>query len=640
MADRGPDIRAQVYSAEHRLRTIFEISGVACLAAFPILVNGQSASGPGEEIVVTSSRIASSAREIGTAVSVITADDIEARGYGAISDVLRSQPAIGVSNSGGMGKQTSVRVRGEESYRTLVMIDGVEFSDPTATQVGPIFDHLVATDDFERVEILRGSQGFIYGADAGGVVNMFTRTGDGDVGGRVRLEAGRFATRRLTANLSGGSDRGDFFVSAADVESDGFNSTTTDSELRDDDGYENTTLHTKLGLNLGDDLRIQVVARDISARTEFDNCGFPTIHDCVGDTRQTTMRLSADYAGERFTHSAAYGISNVNRENFTTGVSAFATDGEVDHVEYTGSFEPSDSVTLVYGLDFEAESVAAGSASMNRDQRAYYFEYQGRFGDQLFFTVGARQDDNDDFGEHTSARTSLAYLSDLPNGLSIKYRVSVGTGFRAPSLSEIAYNLGPFSFPPSAGLALKEETSRGYDLGLQLATASGRSFEANYFDQEIEDEIFFDLATFSGYLQSLGTGRSRGIELAARIPFAGRWEVAGNVTFNDTENTAGEQRIRRPKRFGNLGLSYRSGSERVRVFANYRLSRDSVDEIFGIGRVSLPDYEVLDIGASYSATEALTVYGRLENATDERYEEVIGFRTSGAAAYAGIRFSF
>lgn len=596
---------------------------------------------PLEELVVTSSRIPMPIREVGSAISVVTGEDIELRGYTSMSEVLRTQPGIGVSNAGGQGKATSVRIRGEEAYRTLVMIDGVDVSDPTGTQVGPNFAHLLTTSDIERVEILRGPQGFVYGADAGGVVNIMTRTGDGELGGQLAVEAGDFGTRQVDANLYAGGADGDFYISVADVDSDGFNSRASDSVLMDDDGYENTTLHTKLGWNLGDDARVQLVARDIDASTEFDQCGFPTTHVCVGDTEQTTFRLSADWASGDLTHLFAYANTDVARATTADGLPSFSTAGDLTRIEYTGSYRAGDAATLVYGVDLEEEDIVSSSGeSMERDQNAYYVEYQGRFDGNLFVTFGARQDDNDDFGEHTSVRATVAYLSDLDDGATLKYRLGYGTGFRAPSLAEIAYNRGPFAFAPASGVALKEESSGGYDLGIEYTNADGLYFEATYFDQQIEDEIYFDLSGFSGYLQSLGTSESTGIELAAEVPIGSRWVFLGNLTYDDTENTSGLQRIRRPEKAANLGLRFNSADSDLRFFANYRMSRDAVDEIFGIGRVPLEDYEVLDLSAAYRINANIEVFGRIENVSDEHYQEITGFLNAGSTAAAGVRLSF
>jgi vitamin B12 transporter len=157
-----------------------------------------------------------------------------------------------------------------------------------------------------------------------------------------------------------------------------------------------------------------------------------------------------------------------------------------------------------------------------------------------------------------------------------------------------------------------------------------------YFDQDIEDEIFFDLDDFSGYLQSPGKSTSKGIEIAADIPLTERWAVLGNWTRNDAENSTNEQRLRRPKNVGNFGLVYVAAEERLRFIGNYRLAKDSLD----IGGVALDDYELLDLSVTYRVGDAFEIYGRIENATDEVYQEVRGYNTAERAVYAGVRLGF
>jgi vitamin B12 transporter len=292
-------------------------------------------------------------------------------------------------------------------------------------------------------------------------------------------------------------------------------------------------------------------------------------------------------------------------------------------------------LTLVYGLDFQQEELTSDE-TLDRDQQAYYFEYQGAFGARFFIGIGARYDDNDDFGTHTSTRLSGAYVHELGSGASLKYRLSVGSGFRAPSLYEIAYNRGPFAFPPASVVTLREESSSGSDLGIEYDSTGGLHFEITYFDQEIEDELFFDLVGFSGYLQSPGTSTSQGIEVAVRAPLGDRWQILGNWTHNETEDTANEQRLRRPENLGNVGIEYRSASGKSSFIASYRVSQDSID----IGGIALDDYEILDVSWAYAFNATFELYARLENAADEDYQEVIGYNTAGRAAYGGVRLRF
>jgi vitamin B12 transporter len=594
---------------------------------------------PPEEMIVTSSLVPQPKREIGTAVSVLDFGEMQLRGYTDVADALRTQPGITVSNSGGVGKSTTVRIRGEDSYRTTLIIDGVRAADASAPQVSPDFDSLLATSDFDRIEVLRGPQGFIYGADAGGVVNIITKRGEGDVGGRVGLEYGEYSTRKLDAAVSGGGDLGDYYVSVTDLHTDGFNARSDDTVLADADGAKNTTVHAKVGWNASDELRLQLVARHIDATTMYDGCfttTFAPTNDCSATTDQTTYRLSADYDSAEFRNTFAYSNVDIARDNLSEGVSAFKTEGETGRLEYTGSYRPFETLTLVYGVDLEQEKLIGSPDSFERRQNGYYFEYDGAFSNRFFLTAGARYDDNDDFGQHTSSRVTGAYLQDIGDGRSLKYRASYGTGFRAPSLYELAYNAGPFAFPPAAGLKLSEETSKGYDLGVEYDTKLGLHVEVTYFDQDIHNEIYFD-SVGSGYLQTTGaSSASKGFELAAEVPLGARLRLLANWTTNDAKDLTGEPRLRRPKDLANVALKYQARSQKLELIANYRLARDAVD----VGGAPLDNYDVVDLSASYSLSDRFEIYGRIENATNEGYQEVAGYNTAGRSIYGGVRMHF
>lgn len=591
-----------------------------------------------EEIIVTSSRVPMPLRQVGTSVSVISAEEIRQRGFTSLFEVLRSQPSVAVSNTGGQGKTSSLRIRGEEGYRTMMLLDGIDISDASGTQVGPRVEHLLSSG-IQRVEILRGPQGLMYGADAGGVVSITTQAPDDGLGGELSVEGGRYGSQQLAANLGGSNDKLDFTISAADFETDGFNALTTDTVLRDDDGYENTTLHGKLGWNVNEDLRLELVARDVGSENEFDNCftvdSFAPTNVCSDDFDQSAWRAVADYTAGAFTHQLSYNGNDTSRKFYSEGQLSFAADGELERWSYLGSFSASESMRLVYGVDLENESIDDGTFDTDRDQDGYYAEYQGSFSDSLFLTAGLRYDDNEDFGTHTSYRASGAYLFDIDKG-ELKLKAVYGTGFRAPSLYEISYNGGAFAYPPASETTLDAEESEGFDIGLSWFGDSGLYLEAVYFDQTVSDEIYFDLASFSGYLQGSGDTHSTGVELIGEISFLESLTLSGNYTYNDTEDTSGSSRIRRPEHLANLGLNWRGLEDKLILGLNVRGSYDAVDT----DGSAMDNYEVVDINASFEILRGLQIYGRVENLLDEKYEEVPTYNTSGAAAYAGIRFAF
>lgn len=580
-----------------------------------------------ETIVVVSSRTETPLRELGTSVAVMDAADIKARGFASLADVLRSMPSVDVSNSGGMGKTSSLRVRGEQGHRTLVRIDGVDVSDPTGTQSSARIQHIVSAG-VARVELLRGPQGMMYGADAGGVLNITTdHVTDGK---RVYLgaEGGSFDTRKVHGGLGAGNERGDFSVAASHVRTDGFNAHKSDL-TGERDGADNTTVHARVGVNLSETLRLEAVARDTEADSAFDRCGWPAQDDCTGDYSQRNARLALSHKNPLGSHTLAYTRTDVEVLNLSAGDVSYDTEGDISRLELNGNTTISDTHGLIYGVEQRRDAVLAAE----RDQWGAYLEYQGRYADQFFLTTGVRRDDNDDFGGHTTYRISGAYIAPWVETGTLKFKTSLGTGFRAPSLYEIDYNRQQEN--PELG-PLAPEESRGVDVGVEYFGATGFHLEAVLFDQRIEEEIYFDLVSYSGYLQGDQDSRSRGLELVASVVLTTDISINANYTFIDTEASSGAPRSRQPKHLANWGIRYEPNS-RLDLSLNMRGAEGAVDTATN---TDLGDYVVVDASARYRFAEVATVYLRGENLFDKDYVEVPNYNTAGAAVYAGIELTF
>jgi vitamin B12 transporter len=608
-------------------------------AVAPALAQQQEAAHtkPLEEIVVISSRIPIPLRQIGTSVSVISAADIEERGNLNLTDVLRQLPAVGVSNSGGAGQSTSLRIRGEEGFRTLTIMDGLRLSDPSAPQVGPQLEHLLSSG-ISRIEILRGPQGLGYGADAGGVLNISTRNGSEGLQAGLDLQGGSFGTRQASATLAGANSTADFFVAASRFDSDGFNALAADTVFADKDGYNNDTLHLRGGLNLGEQWRLELVRRQIDGETRYDNCFSPTNggNDCLAVFEQRSTRLALDYEGSSIRHSLSYNRNDTERDNYSSGAISFGAQGELERWEYIGSASGLPGFNLVWGADLET----ALNNGEGRDNTGLYLEYLSDFSESLYLTAGLRHDDNDDFGSNTSHRLSAAWLMDLQDDATLKFKASHGSGFRAPSPYEVQYNRGSWAYPPASLVQLQQESSKGWEAGVEYVQGYSVKLEAVWFRQQVEDAIIFDPVTWSGYLQDIGTSRSQGLELSAEIGLGEHWRLTGNYTWNDTERPDGQQRLRRPKQLLNAGLSwYGLAEQRLNLNAFLRASRDSIDELSG-STTALPDFAVLDLTANLRLNDTLQLYGRIENVLDEDYQEIIGYNAAERAAYVGFRLSY
>ncbi|WP_439106405.1 TonB-dependent receptor plug domain-containing protein [Congregibacter sp.] len=607
--------------------------------AFGLLAQtlGVSAQSLLEEVVVSSSRVPIPLREVGASVTILSEDEIIQRGFLNLPDLLRTQASVAATNNGGPGKATSLRIRGEEGYRTLVIVDGIDVSDTSSPQVSPRLEQLLTTG-ISRVEILRGPQGLSYGADAGGVINIHTATPGEGLGGGVAIEQGRYGTQQLSGRVGGNFDAVDFLVSGADFSTDGFNARNTDADLRDADGYDNQTIHARAGWDVSDSFRLEGVVRKVEGENAFDGCfnaAFLPTNACDDSFEQDSWRVSAALSQDRFSHELAYSENTTQRDFFAEDALFFKAEGALERLSYVGQWRDSDALSLVYGVDREEESIDDGSFDRARQQTGVYGEYQGRFREQLTVTAGLRHDDNDDFGEYLSYRLSGAWNTDLASG-ELKLKGAYGTGFRAPSLYEISYNNGPFAAPPASDTVLSEETSEGYDIGVVWASESGIYLEATWFDQEIDDLITFDVVAFSGYLQNAGLSDSTGIELIAELPLAMGFRISGNYTWNETTAPTGEQRPFRPEQLANLRLAYLSPTSKIRLGLNVRSSAEAVDTLGN----ALDDYVLLDMNASLELFPGLTIYTRLENALDEEYTEIPTYNTAGQSAYAGVRYEF
>ena len=596
-----------------------------------------------ETLVVTANRQSVPLRQVASSVSVLTAEDIQASGENNIADVLRSLPGINVSNNGGIGKTSALRIRGEESYRTLVLIDGMNISDTSAPQVSARFEDLLS-GGIERVEVLRGPQGMMYGADAGGVVNITTRRAHETFAADAAAEYGSYNTTNLFTNLRGKSDIADFSLSATKFDTDGFNARSNDTVTRDNDGYDNTTLHFNGGVQIGDEFRIETTAHKVRSENEYDGCYnsklFKTTQRCVSEYDLTAYRVSATYDNKSVLQSLAVQRSDSTREDFADGNSAGQNDGNIDEAQYQGIFRFVHAGDLVYGADLKQESLRApGEDTKERDQLGYYTEWQGHIANAFFYTAGARHDNNDDFGDHNSYRVSAAYVFDLNGGDALKLKTSYGTGFRAPSLYELAYNRGPFAFGPAATTQLTEETSKGYDAGFEYHWKNGGSAEVVYFEQTIYDAIQFDLDNFTGYLQDVGASHSRGVEISGVYPITTTFRIVGNYTYNDTQDPTDNHRVRRPRHLANIGFDLQP-VEAITLHTNLRIVKDNEDFASSGPRPKLDDYSALEASVNWAINSQFDVYARGENLLRDDYQEVNTYNTPKQAVYAGVRFHF
>ncbi len=612
----------------------------------------------GNEIVVTASRSGDGTRiaDLPASITLIDAAALQERQTRIVSDVLRDVPGLAVSRTGGVGGMTQVRIRGSEANHVLVLIDGIEVSDPYQGEYD--FGTLIA-DEAAKIEVLRGQQSSLYGSDAiGGVIQYITLTGRERPGVSLRAEGGSFGTAAGSARIAGAGDTVDYALSGSVYHTGG---TPTARGGTRDIGSTSVGTSAKATWTPSSTFKLTGVGR--YSYTDADNNNSASSGPLFGytvDSPGVHMRVQGFYglaraelalADGRWTNALTGQFADTNRKGFDATGLNFGNKG----LRYKGSFESSyriDTGALVSritgAVDYERESfrniTPGGFAFTGRrttENWGFVGQYEGTVADALSIGASVRHDRNDRFADPTTFRLQAGYR--LPFGL--RARGAYGTGVKNPGYFELfGFQDGRYIGNPD----LRPEKSKGWEAGLDQEIAGGRAtVGATYFDSKLEDEIFtaYPAPAFVASPRNRTTlSRQHGVEMfvSARPIEQIRFDLAYTY-LKAREN--GTVEIRRPKHVASLNTTVFSRDQRFSGTLTVRYNGRQIDSAFIDPsfvpvRVSLREFALVNLNAEYRLTDRLSVFGRVENLIDERYEEVFSFATPGRAAYGGVRASF
>jgi vitamin B12 transporter len=620
---------------------------IASLACFAAAANAELADLP-DTIVVTATRIPTPEQQVASSITVVTADDIAARQQQSLPDLLKQVPGLNVVQTGGPGGQTSVFMRGTNSNHTKVLVDGIDVSDPSNSGGAFDFGQFLA-QDIQKVEILRGPQSGLYGSDAiGGVINIITKSGAGPAQFNAGLEAGSFDTFNQTAGLSGSLDGFHYAANVAHFHSGETPVTPLDllapGERRIDDYYDNFSASTKLGFAVTENFDLGLVARYTDAHLRLtgeneDNfpADFPDSAQSANNTLQTFARgtahmLSFDGMLEQ-TLGAAY--SSIKSSDFAPEFARSDAFGERVKFDWQGIIRLAADEKLVLGAEHQRDEITAPiSASTSIDSG--YAELQSSFADRLFDTVSVRYDANDRFGGKVTYRFAPTYLL-IESGTKLK--ASIGTGFKAPTLNQLFQSFPDFDF--FANPNLKPESSVGWDLGVEQSLAGDRwRFGATYFHNNIKN-LIADSADFTTDI-NVGRAVTQGVEsFAAFQPIQGLTFRFDYTYTQAMDEIADQELLRRPKHKGSLNAAW-AATRRLSLNATVLSVSSWVDgnRDFSISRLNASPYTTVDMAAAFEVNGNLSVYGRVTNLLDRRYENPVGFLQPRIGAFAGIKTKF
>jgi vitamin B12 transporter len=603
-------------------------------------------------VVVTATRIETPINQIGSSVTVIDDVEIELNQQRTLPDALQTVPGLNIVQTGGPGGKASVFVRGSNSNDTKVLIDGIDANDPSQDGV---FDFgQVLTSDLARVEVLRGPQSSLYGSDAlAGVINLVTKKGEGPPRFEGMLEGGSFDTFNQSARASGSISRFNYLFSVAHLFVDDTPVTPLDllppGRKRINDSYENTTLSTRLGADLTDTFGLEAVARYTDSMLFFTGDDFsvfpsvPAAEQSEQHAQQLFTRGQAQLAlfdgAFKNTFGLGYTLYRTKIQAPDTGFGlppANLNNGDRLKFDWLGNITITEQYALLLGFEDQNDRLLDSPISVGNGNFAGFAELQSEIVHGLFAAASVRHDENERFGGKTTWRIAPAYL--VPK-IGTKLKLSYGTGFKAPSLTQLFVDFPAFNF--FANPNLKPEESEGYDFGFEQPLWQDRvRFGVTYFHNEITNLILAN-ATFTS-LENIGRATAEGVEVFASLAITDRFNLRVDYTYTDaTDDDTGLELLRRPKHRASLSATWRP-LDRLSISTTmiYVGSQVDGDRSFSIPRLNTDPYFIANLAAEYDVGKGVTVFARANNFFDERYQDPTGFQRPGFGVYGGVRVNF
>ncbi len=600
---------------------------------------------PTTEIVVTASRAEEERGQTPASVTLIGTERIERLGDPLAVSLLRQVPSVAVSTSGPLGSLSEVRIRGAEADHTLLFIDGIRANDPAAGNV-PRFE-LLNSDLLSRIEVVRGPQSALWGPEAiGGVVAV---GGTGSEGSRVIGEAGSLGFARLgggaavkAGDLSFDANAG--FQRAGGI--DAFNG----PERGERDGYRNLSARGRLGWAAAEGVELGVSGFALTGRSEFD--GYDPMTFQRADTLDNSRnRLAAGRLSGRLERGGvtlsgwASKLGSRNRNlldddlvNVTHGGRANAgLQGEAEL--HAGGAEHR----LIAAAEATRETFRSRNPNdpfadqkQDRAQQAIVGEVRSRWADWLSTDVALRRDRFNRFKDRTTFRASAL----VAPAEGVQLAASFGQGIAQPSFFDLyGYYPGFFVGNPD----LRPERSRGWESSARLARGAFRGALTAY-RQRLTDEII-STADFLSTENADGRSCRRGVELELGWAHSERLDLTATYAFLDAEEqrrSANEpaRELRRPRHSGSVAADGRAGrltyGASLSFVGKHRDRRDSLP----YDLVDLDSYWLAGARLGWRLNERLEVFGRIANAFDADYQDLVGYRTEGRSAHGGLRLAF
>ena len=617
-------------------------------------------------VVVTATRIPQPISEIGTTITVVEDPRIQEQKIQQVANVLRQVPGVQVTQSGSPGAVTDVSIRGATPSQTLVLVDGVEVN---AGATGSFDLSHLTTDNLDRIEILRGAGGSLYGSQAiGGVVNVLSQEGDGPPTASLLSGGGNRATSQQVGTVSGADGNLHYSGGVSYFSTEGFRPVN--------DNSDNLALNGRFDYHIGDDTVLRGFARYIASNVSLPNFNVfsgspldPTAHE-----RNEFMLFKGEiehHFGEYLLVRAnAFFVRQDQRANAVPYQGSMSSEDDRIPDETRGglteavfSWPRLEGFRTVAGFEFRDLWVRSDSISTfpafpppsvslfraRRQEYAGYLEQEGSFLDgHVLVTGGFRVDGNSQFGKEVSPGWSVA----IPIAkISTTLRGSYTEGFRAPAFDELY-------FPDFGNPNLKPEISSEWDGGFTTTFGERASFTATYFSRRVKNLIVTvpcPTCLFGSEAGNASRVDVQGVEIVPSLTLVKGLTFSGNVTILDETHADAPGSTAAPLRVAKHTASALLEYVRSEYFLPHDKISANVNYIFIGDRDDITVESTVANHAAYNLVNAVVsyaiglplghihneeVFARVNNLMDRNYSEAFGFKAPTINVLAGIKLDF
>ena len=600
---------------------------VSLVASFLIATNlySQQTSSLDEITISSATKSEEKLKNVTANVDVITAEDIESRKFKTVAEALQTIAGIQVAPTGGAGQQTSMFLRGMSSHRTLVLIDGIRYNDITSVAGASNLEHLLI-NDIERIEVIKGAQSSIWGADASaGVINIITKSAQDGTHGNATIEYGRYNSKIARANISHKNENFDAKLSATRVDTDGFSAKSpksSEAKNYEDDGYENTTANLKLGYNFNENNRLSTSYEVIDTKVNFDST---PPDDKISEANTLTHLANITYENRNdIALTKFYGNYTDIKREYTSSTPKYK--GTIKEYGVNTSIDYLNSSNVTLGADYKKFENKANIDKEYNNKGIFISNTNKFFDDKTIFTQALRYDRYSNFENKTTGKIGIKqYIIDELN-ISSNY----GTGYNTPSFIQL-YKTSWGGNPD-----LNPEKTKSYDVGFEY-----KGFSVTYFNTKVNNLMVSNASTSWKYKNIEGDSKFKGTEIAYKNSIIEDVFINLSYTNLSAKDSKDKKLQNRPSNKFNFGVDYYGLKDfHFNINGEYIGTRQSVNFDYNKPDVKTGNYTVWNAVVDYDISKNFSTYLKLDNIFNKDYQIVDGYATSQRAAFVGLKASF